>query len=287
MNFKHFLITRFNIKIASVLTKQLDAIDISTDEKYLTERFKLFFDYTVPSVKAQSEKNFEWIVMFSSKTPDKFKQYMTKLSEEMSNLCVLYVDDNEEASAVLNREITRYDVQWCITSRVDNDDALATNYIESVQTYIKSNPVKKYALIFNNGYQYEERLKIASKYYFPKNHFSTLIAPCEKVTDTILNYGHMDIDKHLVIIEKDSLEPMWLEVVHGSNVSNRLHIKSKDSVKDVHALQMFGICNKEIKRLKFTKFYTLLSKPANAIRIIKQYGVCKIVGKIIDKLKKS
>ncbi len=286
MRYKHFLLTRFNIRIASMLTKKLDAIDISRDEEYLEERFRLFFDYTVPSIKGQTVKSFVWLVLFSDNTPDRFKERIRMLEDELDIFKPIFVKDTESADSLLNKELTKYETDICITSRVDNDDALALNFIETVREYVSKNADSRYALIFNNGYQYEEKNGIVSKYRFPKNHFSTLITPYEKEVDTILNYGHMDIQEKVNVVEIDNTSPLWLEVVHGTNVSNRMHTNGDSIVKDSDALQIFGIMSKNIRVPKSAKLYAYFNKPANAIRLIKQYGIKKTIAKVFEKIKK-
>lgn len=284
--YRHYLITRFNIRIASMLTKQLDAIDVSRDEKYLDERFRLFFDYTVPSVVKQTVKEFIWVVLFSDNTPDKFKIRVKELEDCYSFIKIIYVKDDEESSKLLNDFISVNECDYCITSRVDNDDAIALTYIEAVRSYVENNEPEKYALIFNNGYQYEEKSGVLSKYHFPKNHFSTLVSPYEKDVDTILNYGHMDIGEQVPLAEVENDNPLWLEIVHETNVSNRMHHTSKDIITAKDAFEQFGIDNKLIASGFAGKLNALLLIPGNAVRLLKQYGIKKTFAKIFEKLKR-
>lgn len=244
--YKHYLITRFNIRIASMLTKQLDAIDISRDEEYLENRFRLFFSYTVPSVIGQTNKDFKWIVLFSDNTPSKFRDRMRQLTRQYPFIVALYIKDDENSSDILNDYILREKCEWIISSRLDNDDALATTYIESVQQYFSKNGGRKYALIFNDGYQYEEKSRVTARYHFPKNHFSSLLSEYCPIPDNILNYGHMDIDKKIKLKEVNTEEPKWMEIVHGTNVTNRMHFSWKDVITDKSKLAQFGLSGIEV-----------------------------------------
>ena len=80
-SFQQYIITRFNVPIVTMLTKQLDAIDVTTDEKYLDKRFSLFEKYTVPSMLNQTNKDFMWIILFSDKTPAKYQSRMRKIAD--------------------------------------------------------------------------------------------------------------------------------------------------------------------------------------------------------------
>ena len=60
--FKHFLITRFNLIKADWNTNKKDKAVLT--EEWHENRFKLFLNYCYPSVAAQQNKNFTWLVFF-------------------------------------------------------------------------------------------------------------------------------------------------------------------------------------------------------------------------------
>lgn len=288
MKVGHFLLTRFNVRMNTVLTNQLDKIDITSDMEYLSERFRLFYKYTVPSIVAQTDENFEWIVLFSNNTPDCFKDRLNALMEANKGIKCLFVDDGVDYYAVLNDYLASKQVEWYITSRVDNDDALAVNYIERVKHEILKDEMQTRVLCFNNGYQYDESAGYLTKYYFPSNHFTSMLAHKETVIDTIISHGHMEITENYNVIEVETSEPMWLEVVHGLNVTNRMHFKQNDIISDVQAVTVFGLNPEKIKIQTENSFLAaLIQKPKNALRLFKQYGISKTVKKVVGKVKKK
>jgi hypothetical protein len=69
--FKHFLLTRFNLRVEDwATTKNGDQV---LNDAWLMDRFRLFESYCLPSVKNQSNQDFTWFVFFDKNTPDKFK----------------------------------------------------------------------------------------------------------------------------------------------------------------------------------------------------------------------
>lgn len=284
-SFEHYLLTRFNIRIASMLTKQLDAIDISRNELYLKNRFRLFFTYTAPSVISQTNKNFEWIILFSDNTPEQFKSRMHKLTEKHEFIHVLYVKDNENSTDVINAHILKKKCDWLITSRLDNDDALASTYIDDVQSYYKNHEEKKYALIFNDGYQYEEKSCVMARYHFPKNHFSSLLSEYCSSPDSILNYRHTDIDKAVMLKEVNTDYPNWMEIVHDTNVTNRMHFSIKDVVIKEKESEKFGIYNLKTANMATAIKRSIMLKPDNIRIVFKKYGIRKTTAKIIEKVR--
>ena len=60
MTFKHYIITRFN------LSQRWDKDSLGNkvlDDNWLKNRFQLFENYCFPSLKSQTNKNFEWWVL--------------------------------------------------------------------------------------------------------------------------------------------------------------------------------------------------------------------------------
>lgn len=226
MEISHYIITRFNIRIPSSLTRQLQTIDVTRDEEYLEDRFKLFFEYTVPSVLQQSDKGFVWILMFSANTPQQFKNRIATLERENPFIKTLYIADDENCNDILENYILERHKNIIVTSRLDNDDAIHRDYVKEIHTVILQQEIQEFALIFNNGCQYDETHKFLSKYHFPKNHFSTLVEVGNKdKIKTILRFNHMEIGNNVNTVELNNDIPMWLEVVHATNVSNRMHSK--------------------------------------------------------------
>lgn len=94
----------------------------------------------------------------------------------------------------------------------------------------------------------------------------------------------MEIKRKLdTVVEIENGSPLWLEVVHGSNVSNRMHCKMKDIITDRNGMELFGI--KDIK-ISQGKAKALSNGPRNFVRLINQYGVKGMIKKVIGKLKR-
>lgn len=53
------------------------------DEKYLSSRFTIFENYTLPSLQNQTNKNLKWLLLFYKNTPEKFKQMLYKWEQIM------------------------------------------------------------------------------------------------------------------------------------------------------------------------------------------------------------
>lgn len=69
-NFSHFIITRFNLNLYAQ-----DKHDLPTrTERWLEHRFEVFERYCLPSVAAQTSKNFTWLCLFDAATPEAYRR---------------------------------------------------------------------------------------------------------------------------------------------------------------------------------------------------------------------
>lgn len=288
MAIKHYLITRFNVPINFMLTKQLEAIDITRDEQYLDKRFKLFAEYTVPSVSAQTFKEFVWYIFFSEHTPQKYRPYIAELAANNHNFIPVYLKTAETYTSYLKNVFAKENAETIVQTRIDNDDAINITFIENVQNYVRKQDCNKneYVLVFLNGVQYEYKNKILSKYIFPNNHFNTLVTINNGVnTKVLFDYNHMKIDNYFEVISIDNEKPMWLEGVHESNISNRMHTKANSILVDMDLGKEFGLTKLESERNKFkADSYIRTNKFRNAIRLFRQYGIKKTFAKLRQKI---
>ncbi|MGJ5675866.1 MAG: glycosyltransferase [Nostochopsis sp.] len=215
-NFEHFILTRFNVK--TVFGKS----NIGLNFDWLNHRFQLFDDFCYPSVRAQSNQNFKWIVYFDSNTPDCFKSKIKEYAE-WQNFIPIYLDT--EFTDDVNRKnvlkLLNKNTNYLITTRLDNDDAVSNNFVQMIQeNFIQQ---KFEFLNFTNGYV----LNNGKIYYFKylKNPFMTLIEQIDHFSvegfKTILCGQHTELSK-MGIIKQVKCSPTWLQVIHTRNVSNRV-----------------------------------------------------------------
>lgn len=282
------ILTKFNLRLSSFKNSRLEKIDVATDENYLKERFRLFETYTVPSIKNQTNQNFIWMVFFSDATPKQYKDRIANIQKEVKQFKPIFLTDKEKLSEKTNQELHKLNSDFYTTIRMDNDDALSINYVGTVVNLINNTPLEKTVFVFNNGCQYDEKHQILSKYHFPKNHFSTMVSKKEPTIDVITNYNHIEIANFIDnLIESENKDPLWLEVVHDTNVSNRTHMKRKDIVYNKAAFSIFGISHKNTSSKTKTIAYLIFQKPLNLIRISTQYNPKMILSKVKQKARKS
>ncbi len=227
--YKHFVITRFNIRAnygCKLKNPDNNPMLRILDEDYLEERFNIFEKYTMQSMKKQTNQNFTWLILFHKRTPDKFKQKIQQLKKEL-NFEDLYFDDENKFDFLDYCNNQEEETEWFITTRIDNDDMFAKDYINKIQEYANEN-LHTSILSFERGIKYDLNSKKIYEYERKDNHFLSMIGTKE---ECILQYNHAKIfnsEKEVVMLNSD--KPMWTEIIHESNVINR--IKEEDIEKE-------------------------------------------------------
>ncbi len=230
---KHYLITEWNV----------DMVDM----EWLTARQKLFEKITLPSVMAQSNVSFEWILVSDSRTPDEFKSVLNSYPAT-----VFYYDwgnhdwespeyngsgtkggvmqrsiDLEYIAKPLQEFIGEQDTDYVITSRLDNDDGISTDHIDKIQKVAKQHwKGDRFWLNLVRG------LKYCDGYVYPVNSaaspFISFVEPPHKLKTTYQVCHTEAKTSGYPMVQIRQGAPTWLQVIHGANLLNKLmRVKGK------------------------------------------------------------
>ena len=252
MKIKQILITRFNI-VSSYSYKL--PFDAEADEEYLERRFRLFEEYTFPSVIASENKDFTWIVLFSEKTPEKFKKRIKMLERKSMLFRPLFLDGREEGRRltkeycleisalhheICNRVILSYDADCFLISRIDNDDAISKKYMSFLYNYVINRRIEKEcALYFDKGFQYDTFYRLLGQLQDKNNHFYSILSMRKNILIPIF-IDHGSARKEIYTINIDT-DPMWIEITHGGNLGNKCVITPKTVVNNRMYLRDFEL----------------------------------------------
>ena len=198
----HFLLTRFNVRLAD---------RPAASDKWLRDRLRLFNTFTAPSVHAQTCTRFRWLVLCDEASPD-------WLREELAQVAMLEPIWVRESwtpalpAAVVHEQRAGAD-GFVVTSRLDNDDAIARNFIARVQAAA----TEEGFVNFTGGAQWAHgRLY---RRLDPSNPFISRVETGPRAA-TVFAADHNKLAA-LGPIRQFGDGPMWLQVVHDSNLENR------------------------------------------------------------------
>ncbi len=100
--FEHFIITRFNLRQENWdTTKNKTQIN---SEFWIKNRFELFDKYCFPTVKAQTNQNFKWLVFFDVQTPKEYREIVVNYVRDYNNFIPLFIDGMKS----FNQELIKY-----------------------------------------------------------------------------------------------------------------------------------------------------------------------------------
>lgn len=125
-----------------------------------------------------------------------------------------------------------YSYESWITTRLDNDDAIASTFIEEIQKCFESHN-GEYAISFPDGYQYDIKKNCLCRYHFPNNHFTSYVTNTRN--KTVYDFGHINLTEQNEVVYLSENKQRWIEIIHGENVYNRMgtinpfnYVKSAD-----------------------------------------------------------
>lgn len=206
----HLLMTRYNIPVKfGSQGAEWDPLD----PDYLSQRQRLFERFCIPSVLRQRCKDFRWIVFFHPDTP-------TKYTDVLDGIATVGYAREPNDCGVLARELADLDGPN-ITTRIDNDDAIAEPFIGEIQKAAKNHASDKpYVLTFPLGaFVSLDKGRYYRKHYVT-NPFLSLVEP-KGIDRPILLLNHGRVGERMPVEEIETREPMWLSVVHDTNVLNQ------------------------------------------------------------------
>jgi hypothetical protein len=206
--------TRFNVRYA----ENPATPSIGLDPGWLADRFRLFDKYCLPSVMAQTEQNFHWILFFDSATPEPFAARARALARERAGIVPIF---SPALPLPLVRKYVRgilpATTEWLLTTRLDNDDGLHADYVATVQAAQRFDRAE----VLNCPAGIILRGNRAYLRQHPSNAFISLSEPFSEF-QTIFS-----ISRHISAHERYPVRqlvasPRWLQVVHDKNISNRV-----------------------------------------------------------------
>ncbi len=248
MNYSHFIITQFNLRNFPLS----NARNYESWVKWTRNRIALFTEYCLPSVLNQSTRDFTWLIYFDADTPQEFNDFIKRL-ETFPFISICYCRGIEDFNKTYFREVRSRigeSVKWVITTRIDNDDSLHMDAVKVIQQNFTER--HKFLISLASGYILNIHDKTLSHYFYPMSPFISLIEDTDKEPEGVFEKIHTRWDSlRLFIIKEIWFEwfnrkarksrfilkrPMWIQTVHGENVSNSFYrgvpVLGKRDLKD-------------------------------------------------------
>jgi hypothetical protein len=239
---QQFLLTRFNVRYRNF------GDGIGESRQWLEDRFDLFERFCVPTIAAQTFEDFEWIIFCDEGTGEEDLQRIRAFDPRIRiALTASTIFDPQSQKDAQPREREGYGpVLWrmhvhpfvksgtevVISTRLDNDDALNRHafarlrdhldmFVESGHDRWVYNPMHGYRLDTRDRKVYQSSLRNS-----PFQSRFERVGPGLRPLGAL--GGHHGKASELYPYYDDEEGRLWMMVVHGGNVSNRVGGKPSD-----------------------------------------------------------
>jgi hypothetical protein len=214
---QHVLLTRFNVRLK---------YHAHANEEWMEERLKVFEAMLLPSVAGQTNADFTWLVFFDEFTNARHRERVRELSSEGRTFIPVYISDIFSVEHVRKELVNRWPhEQTFITTRVDNDDALAREFMATIRSVAEPLcAIPGPARIFLNptyGIQFDGQLLYVRPW--PWNAFMSLVETGNDRPLTVFVDQHYSLAQYGECREVGSGDPLWLQYIHGGNLANRVN----------------------------------------------------------------
>lgn len=236
----HLVLTRFNLP-----TPGPESL-VRAQEGWLQNRVALFERHTVPTMRAQSQTAFAWVIYFDPQSPDWLLDRMRPLVDEGLFLPI-YRERVDWTDVVADARATFGDTHGdlLLTTNLDNDDAVSVDFIERLQQAARRHP--DHAIYLRTGLILQgDALYLRDD---PENAFCSVSERWDSPI-TAWRDWHNLLHDHLPVASLPGA-PAWLQVIHGQNVSNRVRGVRTDAAEHRTAFpgQLDGIADAQAGRL--------------------------------------
>ncbi|UII31848.1 putative rhamnosyl transferase [Fulvivirga ulvae] len=226
LDFEHFLITRFNVKNADW---KVDKSGVTVrDDLWTYKRLQLFESVCLPSIQHQSVKGFKWLIYLDCDTNDEVRKRMLHIQLTNSFIHTKYINGMSGFVETVREDIRRLlqaHTSYLITTRIDNDDAFHECAIANIQSAFERQKLEVINLL--EGIQWDLN---NNNFYYAFNESNPFITLIERLEDNT-HIKSVFYKEHRHYAEKPDKdlkmrqfcgEPMWLQVIHDSNISNKI-----------------------------------------------------------------
>lgn len=207
----HVILTRFNLP-----SKGRESL-IRAQDGWLRNRVALFEQYCLPSIRGQDTDAFKWIIYFDPESPPWLKDWLQSL-EQAADFVPIFRESVSQADLLDDlRVVTGARGRTLITTNLDNDDAVATDFVTQIQAAVQGHA--RQVIYLANGLILNEPDLYAHR---DQDNAFCSVAESWAAPMTAWADWHNRLHLHMQVNLVDG-PAAWLQVIHGTNVSNRVH----------------------------------------------------------------
>jgi hypothetical protein len=154
---EHIIITRFNYRF-----KKTDELAPLIEHNYWNARLELFQKFCLPSVMAQKNKDFSWVIIIDPELPESMEKELDDMinRENVSHIRVIlykwnFGDSLSDPSWLPIEECKHK--KYLVTTRLDNDDALSLDFTQRIKNLSQTIYVNGFVIVsYSRGYTWND-----------------------------------------------------------------------------------------------------------------------------------
>lgn len=253
------VVTRFNMVLNAEFRQAPALAGEAGFAAWLDHRLALFQAVTLRSLAAQTQRPDAWLIGFDAARRAAVQPVLRRLARHDWIIPVWQEqrDGRHESPRLAFQRgvagLLRPGQDWVVTTRLDNDDALNRHHQEALADYaaavVARRPgIEDFWVSFPLGAQYGA----GTLRLFPYTN-SPFLSRVERVgaapgwrAGTALQGHHGHVFDQPQVFTATTRWPMWLQVVHGANVLNRVREKLPILAEPGRELARFGLTPAEL-----------------------------------------
>lgn len=235
--FQHFILTRFSVR-ASWAWQEFP-------REWLETRLDLFERFCLPTIAAQTDPAFRWLVYCDETTDEACLRRLRGYRADCPQLevTITAVGPGKHPIRILDSFVDEA-TEVAITTRVDSDDGLNVDVVRVAHDYLEpfvESRHSEWLLNFPRGCKYDTATQSPYHTYLDNSPFHTLFERphVRRPIRSVMSGNHSRLHQQYPTHQDHSLVG-WLQVIYGGNVRN--HINPLDIPADLSILgKLFAV----------------------------------------------
>lgn len=225
-------VMRFSVLTPTYFSERFDSLAAIEAHIYARERmalrFHLFEHLVLPSLLAQTDSDFDLVVLTGEAMPDEYKARLSALLEEVPNfhLMIKGAENHYQLLKQAYDSVATDGVTHLIKFRLDDDDAVDMNFISRLRSigaglHAMQPPDVAQVIAFNRGFYVKidegENEVFDACERAPLSVGTAVLAPIEDHRNPY-RYNHRKLAQHYNTYSDISV-PAFIRTIHGYNKS--------------------------------------------------------------------
>ena len=197
------------------------------DASRLKHRLRLFQAFNLPSILAQTDRGFQYLILVGDDLPAWARAQLDDLTAAADHIKILPYPPHPHRQIAAQVILDHVDATHAhsVQFRLDDDEAVHRTFVERLKTDATAGVIDyankpRFALDYARGYAIRPSAEGLQAEELVRNLWTPALAAVFKTSakNTIMNFGHHKLDQHMPVISDWDM-PMFLRSFNDENDS--------------------------------------------------------------------